>query len=240
MATTLLQLRTLAQQESDNVNQTFISNAEWNTYINQSYLELYGLIVNAFGNDYFTQSPATGYQFTTTGTTQFFALPTDFFKLLGCDVQTTATGQWIPVRPFTFAERNDLQNVNGNIPAAGQVMRLFYVPRATQMTLDADTIDGVNGWEEYIIIDAAMKAMAKEESDVSVLVLRKQAIIDRLNSEVENRDANGPLRVTDVSGQRALGMRYRINGSNIWLIGGTTPGWWPTGDWDAGTGWLGW
>ena len=46
---TLAQLRTLAKQESDNVNASFISDAEWNRYIQGSFNELYGLIVEAYG-----------------------------------------------------------------------------------------------------------------------------------------------------------------------------------------------
>jgi len=35
--TTLLQLRDRCKQESDNVNSSFITDAEWTTYINASY-----------------------------------------------------------------------------------------------------------------------------------------------------------------------------------------------------------
>ena len=65
--TTLLQLRTLCKYESDNVGASFISDAEWTYYINASYQELYGKIVQSFGNDYFVQAPATGYTFTKIG-----------------------------------------------------------------------------------------------------------------------------------------------------------------------------
>ena len=238
MATTLLQLRDRAKQESDNVNSSFLTDAEWNTNINASYQELYGLIVQAFGNDYFTQSPATGYTFTTTGTTSFFALPSDFFKLLGVDLQISSPGNWVSLKPFPFAERNIFSVSNTQFPMAGQTIRILYVPLPTLMVADVDTIDGVNGWEEYIVIDAAMKALAKEESDVSVLMARKAAIIDRLNSEVENRDAGSPYVVADVIGRRSLGMRYRLNGPNLWLIGNGQPGWGPDGDWGGLGGWY--
>lgn len=220
MATvTLLQLRDRAKQESDNVGSGFITDAEWNTYLNASYQELYGLIVQAFGNDYFTQTPATGYTFTTTGIVGLFALPSDFFKLLGVDLQVGGSGNWISLKPFPMAERNMFSLSNTQFPMAGQTVRVLYVPQPTLMSVDASTIDGVNGWEEYIVIDSAMKAMAKEESDVSVLMARKQAIVTRLESEIENRDAGMPATIADVSGRRSQGMRYRLNGPNLWLIG---------------------
>jgi len=241
MTTTLLQLRNRAKQESDNVDSGFITDTEWDSYIVASYQELYGLITTAFGNDYFTQTPAAGYTFTTTGTTQFYALPADFFKLLGCDVQISAPDFWVTLKPFNMSERNRLGITNTQIPAAGQTLRLLYIPLPTVPTIDASTIDGVNGWEEYIIIDAAIKALAKEESDVSVFMARKAAIIERLNSEVEARDAGMPGTVSDVLGRQARAMRYRINGPNIWLIGNGVAGWSGFGgDWDDGPGGAFW
>ena len=62
-------------------------------------------------------------------------------------------------------------------------------------------VDGVNGWEELITIDAAIKAMQKEESDVSVLAAQKGAIIERLEAEAENRDAGAPAIVGDARGR---------------------------------------
>lgn len=235
MATTLFQLRERAKSESDNVGQGFVSDAEWNEFIGQSYLELYGLVTEAYGNDYNVQSPNTGYTFTTDGVNQFFALPTNFFKLLGVDLQITGSaGNWVSLKPFTFGERNSLSNWNSSIPMAGQVIRLFYVPKATLPVLDNDTIEGVNGWEEYVVVDAAIKAMAKEESDVSVLMARKKALIARLNSETQNRDSGEAVRISLTRGRRNRTMKYRLNGNQIWLIGNS---YLPFEQFEDGSGW---
>jgi hypothetical protein len=233
MATvTLLQLRNRAKQESDNVNSSFLTDAEWDSLLVSSYQELYGLVVQTYGNNYYTQSPSGGFTVTTDGINQFFALPTDFFKMLGVDLLIGGTNNYVSLKPFSFSDRNQLNvGANGGVPMAGQTVRLYYVPLPTLPTVDASTIEGVNGWEEYIIVDAAMKALAKEESDVSVMALRKQALIQRLEAEAENRDAGSPATVADVIGKRARGMQYRINGNNLWLIGNGQPGWYPEGDW---------
>lgn len=241
---TLLQLRDRCKQESDNVNQSFLSDAEWNTLINSSYQELYGLLAQKFGADYFVQSPSTGYTFVTDGVNQFFALPSDFFKLLGIDVQVASPQQWVSLKPFAFADRNRLSVFNNPIPMAGQTVRVFYVPRVTLLSADASvTVDAVDmsGWDEYIVIDAAMKALEKEESDIQAFVIRKQAILERIESEAANRDAGNPATIVDVFGRRSRGMQYRLNGTSLWLIGNSTPGWGPYGDWpdESGSGW-GW
>jgi hypothetical protein len=240
MTTTLLQLRDRCKYESDNVGQSFVSDTEWNTYIQASYQELYGLIVEAFGNDYFTQSPASGYTWTTDGINQFFALPTDFYKLLGVDLQISAPNYWVSLKPFAFQERNKLSVTNTLIPMAGQNLRMFYVPRCPTLAADGDVVDGVNGWEEYIIVDACIKALAKEESDVSVFAARKQGLVQRIQNETEARDAGASGLVADVQGRRARAMQYRINGNQIWLIGNGMPGYGPYGDWgnDTAYGWY--
>lgn len=227
---TLLQLRTRARQESDQVNSLFCSDAEVNSYIRTAYQDLYGQIVQAFGCDYFTQTPTAGYTFTTDGINQLFALPTSggeqlMFKLLGVDV-AVASGvtQYISLKPFAFADRNRAAFPNTQVPQAGQTIRLLYIPFPTLPVLDIDVIDGVNGWEEFIVIDVAMKMMAKEESDVSVLMGRRRMMEERLASEIENRNATEHGgRIVDVERRGYVGMQYRLNGNNIWLIGGPTP-----------------
>lgn len=239
-ATTLLSVRTQCKQQSDNVGQSFIADPEWDSYIQASYYELYGLIVQAFGNDYFTQSPSSGFLITTDGINQEFALPTDFFKLLGVDLQISSPNYWVSLKQFAFADRNRLSISNNPTPMAGQVVRMLYVPRLILPTLDVDVIDGVNGWEDYLVVDACMKALAKEESDITPFVMRKAALVDRLNSEIENRDASGSGAIVDVLGKRARAMQYRLNGSNLWLTGNGMPGFGPFGDWGNDQDFLGW
>lgn len=238
MATTLAALTTRAQQESDNINSQFVTTSgtpsEWTNYINQSFAEIYGLTAQVYGADYYVQTPSTGYLFTTDGINAFYALPADFFKLLGCDVLYGSTNQWMGLRPFAFGDRNRFSAINSPIPAAGQQLRLFYIPRPTLLVNAGDTVPdalSMNGWDEYIVVDAAMKAMGKEESDISALMARKQALIDRINAEAENRDAGSPASIVDTRGRGFAGMQYRINGSNLWLIGWNARGW-PGGDWD--------
>lgn len=229
-----------AKQESDMLGSNYVTDDEWCSYICGSYKELYGLITTHFGNDYFVQTPSNGYTFTTDGISQYYALPSDFFKLLGVDLKVQGQNTYATLKPFTFGERNKFGLVNSSIPMAGQTVRLFYIPRISCICDPNATIDGVNGWEEYIVIDAAIKALSKGEQDVSVLMMRKQAMLARLQGEIENRDAGSPARVSDVMGFRSMAMQYRINGNNIWLIGNGSANFNPQSDIDLnwnGNGW---
>lgn len=214
---TLLELRTLARQESDMVNSQFVSDAEFNSYINQSYFELYDILVQKFGDDYF----ATSYTFTPNGTDQEYPLPDDFYKSIGVDLALNVSADsWITLHRFNMSDRNrfavpNFQNFYGvtnlryrlsgnNIwftptPTGGQQIRLWYVPRMTPLVAESDVADGVSGWLEYVVVDAAMKALAKEESDVSVMMARKQMLLQRIEAAAENRDAGQPMTVADNS-----------------------------------------
>lgn len=215
---TLAELRTATRQRADMVNSNFVSDTELNSYINQSIFELYDLLIQKYGNDYFVANPHT---ITTDGTSDSYSLPTDFYKLLGIDLAlSNSNDSYVTIKPFNFAERNRYAAPNfqsfygitnlryrlrGNkvwftpIAEANQTIRIWYIPTFVTLSSDSATFDGISGWTEYVIIDAAIKCMQKEESDVSVLVLQKAAIIQRIEAASENRDAGFPKTISDVS-----------------------------------------
>lgn len=220
MATTmsLLELRTAVRQRADMVNSNFVTDPELTSYINQSLFELYDLLIQKYGDDYFVANP---YSITTNGISDSYTLPSNFYKLLGVDLALgNSPDSYVSIKPFNFAERNRYAAPNfqsfygitnlryrlrGNkiwftpIAEANQTIRIWYVPRLDTLTADTDTTDGISGWTEYVIVDAAIKCMQKEESDVSVLAAQKLGLIQRIENAAENRDAALPKTVADVS-----------------------------------------
>lgn len=213
---TLAELRQQVRQRADVENSNFVSDAELNAYINSSYKELYDLLVATF-EDYYTLDPV---EFTLSGSTYTYDLPTNFYKLRGLDYKESSGGSdWWTVRPFVFTERNRVNNTFiGNVYAWDQrsyrivgdklyiypqenakgTYRIWYVPRATELAADTDTLDGVNGWEEYVIVDAAMKILIKEESDIQPLVLQKEQMRQRIIDMAKDRDVGEGDRIGDV------------------------------------------
>jgi len=61
------------------------------------------------------------------------------------------------------------------------------------------TVDGISGWEEYVVIDGAGKILAKEESDVTVMGVRKDAMIKRIEGIAANRDPGSAAKTADVA-----------------------------------------
>lgn len=220
-----VQLQTIklaAQQRADMVGSAFITDAEWTAMVNASCQQLWEKLVEAYGSDYEVQLPFT---ITTDGINDHFALPTDFFKLLGVDLQlspgasSSSNQGWVSVWRFNFADRNkytlpNLQTFYGRtnlkyrlsggniffipLPSANQALRLWYAPMMTPMVNPTDTFDDVNGWSEWAINDAAMKAKIKEESAVDDLQRLQAVQEERLNHVIENRDAGSPATTVDV------------------------------------------
>lgn len=238
--TTFGQIILQAQQRADLVNSGFISSSEWKAMTNASLQQLYEKLIEAYGSDYFVQTPSS---ITTDGQNDAYALPADFFKLLGVDLQLNvqaAAGSlgWVTIWRFNFAERNrfTLPNIltiwgrtnlsyrlRGQkiwfepLPSGGQSLRLWYAPVFTPLVNDADTFDGVNGWEEWVVNDVAMKALVKEESDVSGVMALQGVQNDRLSSIIENRDAGAPATTVDV---------WAANGGGNFGWGGWEDGGW--------------
>lgn len=212
--TTLLELKTQARDRADMAESNFVSDSELLSYINNSIAELHDLLIAAYNEDYVMED----YEFSADGTSFEFDLPEDLYKLRGVDVKYD-NDQWCTVKRFNFNRRNESQNavtwnvlglpfleyrLVGNrirfnaIPDVDTEFRLFYNPKATALAVDADEYDDINGFSEYVIVDAAIKMLNKEESDVSVLMAQKEALKLRIQNMAANRDANEPESVTDI------------------------------------------
>lgn len=222
--TTLGNLRTQAQQRTDLTYNTNITTQEWNQYLSDSYKWLYNLILQKFGNDYYVQIPFT---YTTTGQVDpvwqanVYPLPNDFYKMLRVEVALNPAdpNSWITLRKFEAINANlynypnqytlfgitdlryriwgpNLQIVP--IASAGQTLRIWYAPRPDQLINDTDIVDGLADYEELVVVDAGIKALAKQESDVTVLAAQKMEMIKDINDAAENRDIGSPETVSDI------------------------------------------
>lgn len=210
----------------------FVTDPEIISYINQSYFELYDLLITLY-EDYYVASPL---EFATDGTTSQYPLPDGtlysaapaFYKLMGVDLGlASASNAFVTLKKFDFAERNRYvypqitssslgvfnlrYRLVGNTlmfiptPSAGQIVRLWYFPRLTTLSALNSTAEGVSGWTEYIICDAAIKCLQKEESDVSVVMAQKMALIKRIQDSASDRDAGQPDTISDV---RSMASRW--------------------------------
>lgn len=207
---TLLELRTQARQRSDQVGSNFVSDSELTGYINASIAELYDLLVVNYGEDYFTST--TPASISIINGTDMYDLPATFYKLVGVDVLVGS--YWTDIGKYSFKDRNRGQDssqirdvkyrLHGSkirftpIPTTSHSVRLWFIAAPTKLSADGDTFDGISGWEEYVVVDAAIKMLSKEESDVSVLVREKDRLRERIVSVSTNRDVAEPEQIADI------------------------------------------
>ncbi|HVP49643.1 MAG TPA: hypothetical protein VMT56_00325 [Candidatus Bathyarchaeia archaeon] len=236
---TLAALTLQAQQRGDFVNSNFVTSAEWTSYINGSAFRLFNIIIQHFGDDYVSSLP---YRWLTDGVTERYQLPPDIFKLLGVDLLLNANqpSYRLTIYPFNRGQRNKYSpwnipisygmlsnlhyHLDGNymwftpFPSAGQYIQIQYIPTMTALVNSTDVLNtGVlAGFEEFVVIDAAIKARVKEESDVGELMRDRAEILQSIEEAAENRDAGMPATVTD------------SNWSDMWWPGGTS-GWGSSG-----------
>ncbi len=229
-------LRYFAKLASDKLNSYYLTTDEWNFNINQSANELYDLLVDKYGDDYFFAPalviPLTG--------AQFYPLPDGsnypingvnspaFYKLNGVDANVSGyalgpNAGWVPLARSNWSDRDRYTTWPGQAGAlnniyqmsyrdmgsnlflfpcnTNMVIQIWYVPILVQMLLDTDMMPfSISGWSQYVIVDAAMKAMSKEESIEKYELLEKQkaGLIERIEVTAANRDVGQPNTVSNV------------------------------------------
>jgi hypothetical protein len=196
---------------------TDTSTSLW-AWVNEANQKLHGKLVEALGEEYVSSVSALS---TIAGTSDY-AVPSGFFKLYG--VELTLGGLITPLQPFMRAERNDFRNANGSAYVARRYMddspryaligsniriypvpqqvftgSILYAPEATVLTAGTDTVNYPNGWERFIVLDAAIQALAKEESSVTALVAERAEVVAEIDLAKEQRDLANPKRVRDVT-----------------------------------------
>lgn len=237
----LSELRLRAKQRADMVNSQFVTDTEWNYYLNASAQELYDLLITTYEDYYVAPRLVLNYD----STNQNYPLPNgqnlnaapSFYKLYGVDIGLDAGNQaFITLKKFSWIERNtyvfpQLQTsylgvfnlryrVIGNnlvlIPAPMNtlVVGIWYYPRLKVLLQDTDVLDGVSGWTEYVIVDAARKSLLKQESSVAADLMNEKLLLkSRIEEAASNRDAAQPERIAST---RGLGTGYGGDWNNGW------------------------
>lgn len=222
-AVTLTQLRARVRELADMVGSTFVTDSadSLDLWINEGAQKLHDLYVQAYGEDYLEKSATL----TTVANQTDYALPSDFYKLLG--IELPVSGVQRSLLPYKRAERNAYtgqltysqqalpryklsKGVVRLLPAPGSVLvgKFWYSPllqvtkadtSVINLLVDAtDTINFENGAERYVIMYAARKAKLKQEDDVSALTADLEKEEKALQVLIEERNAADPKSAVDL------------------------------------------
>lgn len=216
-------LREQARQLADEVYPAGVTGAITDAlatrWVNQAYSELHDLLVSANPDWYLADTTIN----TTNGTVEY-AVPADFKDVRGVDL--IVDGNEVPLEPYNFLDRgrvdrawppprwNDSMSavryriirkgIDGSAsrlrfdPDPGtNSYRLWYVQAAQLLVNDDDELDGVNGWEEYVIAAVAERMHAKVGTDPSVAQKLKAEQAARIQEMARKRDQGRPVQVAD-------------------------------------------
>lgn len=140
-----------------------------------------------------------------------YPLPADHYQTIGVDYQLTSNCR-VALKRLMVQERN-AYSTDQNVQAEGYRLKgttlvllpppssgtyyHVYVTAAPVLTQPSDSIDAVNGWEEWIVYDVAIKMLLKEESDASALIAERNKIQAEMEAAAAEREAGQPSRVVD-------------------------------------------
>jgi hypothetical protein len=235
-------LRYMSKLRADKLFSQFLTDDEWDFNINQSTFRLYDLLITKFGDQYFLAPPlvfqTNGTQnYPLPDGANYNAAPA-LYKLAGVDVGINASNnEWFTLPRFNWIDRNryaSLQlagtvqsiyglaySVFGNtlyfipLPTNAQIIQIWYIPILSQMLNDTDMLPfSISGWSELVIVDAAIKALIKEESydQAAALIKEREDLLERIETTAANRDVGQPNTVSNT--------RSRAGDQNFGSFGG--------------------
>jgi hypothetical protein len=208
---TLSELMDRAREHADQEDSTFVTDTTLKRWLNKSLDALYGKTV-VLWEDYYLA------RLDTSLTGDSYALPSDFFKLVNLKVRSQA-GPFRQLLRCTAAEEDYYLSATGLRPeevryrvegartvrlfpgygAAAVDAKLAYVPLRTQLVEDSDAFDAPQGWEEWAVLDTAIRMVTKAEQDTAGLLRLLGAEEARFEREAPKRDQNSTARVQDVT-----------------------------------------
>jgi hypothetical protein len=207
MAVTLLTLRDLAKARVG--LEAFsgpVGDTQWTGYANKRGRELHGLLVAAqllpLASTDITANGAASYSLTT-------ALAIEEVLYIEGETET-------PLHRIMPRERSRVRFPNGGGPAefyevrgtslyllpkpGSGLYRVWYVAMWVNLTADGDTVEGYNGWEDYIV-DGMARDAALKEGDIGLareLKGEMDATKLRIQQEARLRNLTQPPRIVDV------------------------------------------
>jgi hypothetical protein len=116
------------------------------------------------------------------------AIATDFYQVSRLLV-VQQDGRLRPISRLNPSEQYTMK-----APREASNLKLYYFPKSPVFVTGAETFDGINGWEEHAVMNAAIYIKAKKEDDTGQFRARKREIEARM-AVMANRLRDEPPRI---------------------------------------------
>jgi hypothetical protein len=217
--TTLAELKARALDYADMTGSGFPDSNRLVDYINAGLSELHDILVNSY-EDYFRKSLT----FAIVNNQEEYDLPDDFYKVLKVYYKSSD-------RRFKM-ERFQLDEIDGYRTSAlsGGDVEFWYIPHYHKLSTDNESVNVAVpvGWEDFVALHAAIRLLAREESDPAPLMAERERQRQRIVESAEPRDAGTANTVGDFHGRwnnaqhifrfEERYLRYRVLGQKIHLL----------------------
>jgi len=222
--TTLLSLRDRIRRRCD-ARSIRVTDAELNEDINLAVQEVDDIIIS--GDPYWRVESV---DLKVTINAQTVALPTASYKQLFLQVLRKDGGWSQPLDTFDLRDQDDLRQnwqhredirwrlvgpsimfdrLPGWTQAAG--LRLWHIPVIADMGNDADTYDGIHGWDEYVVRKVCSWQLDTEAKDVTVSFAFLGKLEASIRKRAELRNLGTARKIWDAGGGRFQGGRRGYN-----------------------------
>lgn len=228
---TLSQLRDDARLYADERpggTSTFITNTEATRLVNLALCELYDLLVEARGHEYYETVDTS---ISTAAGTATISLPATFYQLLSVHLQWSSTdlepvpalehiqdrhwhtnlGTWAQHNPKAYRLRSTVLEFFPT-PSSVVTVELRYVPAFTDLSADGDTFDGVNGWEKLVALRVACEMRAINQRPYGDLERMYERELERIRGLAADRAAQSPKTIRDVQPETVWGTGWPYHG----------------------------
>lgn len=213
-AVSLSKLRERVRVQTDTETAGRPTDAQLNDFINSSISSLHAALSSGGASLLLTSTTIT-----TAPGTSVYALPAELWQLRSVVWQYDADNAFNAYR-FEDLERAQLSNLSWGgdfayqlaglasgapqieflpVPDEVATIRIGYVPNPVELTLDADTIACLPGWDRWIVYDASVPVLVAEETDPSALMtLRDQVWSREIEPATRSRDSARKRAVVEV------------------------------------------
>lgn len=211
---TLPELRDEVRERADVENDPHVTDTEVDRHINQSIARLHSIAALACEDEYTTSAAIA-----TVAGQEAYTVHASFFKLVSVDAMVGGIVR--PMRRWQFSERALYLNVNAwglpsqplayrlvsgdtirflPVPDGVYAVTVWYIPASVVLTGSA-SYDGRDGFEEWVVVDAAIKCKLKSEEDVRDLVAERDRLMVDIQASLATKDQALPDRIQDTRGR---------------------------------------
>lgn len=211
---TLTQLQVMVSTWLDDLNNTYFTLPQVNTWLNNAQRECQKQLIQAGENFYVTRVSTNLVQNVDT-----YSLPPNFMRLNKFELLQSGTGVNQVRKALAFVTLNQLDavsmttgqpecyNIRNNcvtlrpIPDNNYTVYMDYTEMVVDMTVGTQTPNAPTQYHEYLAILATIDGLLRDRRDPAWMEKKKDFYIEMMKDDAENRNVDSPRMVvmTDIN-----------------------------------------